>query len=406
MSEHDVKQKIATKIQEAERYARLGVSATKDDVHAAIQGMSAGVAPNAFCKVLPDILGGDADFVNVAHADGAGTKSILAYLHSRLTGSPRAFRGIAQDAIVMNLDDMLCVGATSGFVLTSVINRNARRVDGAILREIILGNQAFVEKMAAYGVEIHLAGGETADVGDLVRTVIVDATMAARFRRSTLLENRIRPGLAIVGLASGGEPAIYEDGWNSGIGCNGLTAARHELLGGGLARQFPESLDPSLDPADAYCGPFEPMAALPATACSVLDALLSPTRTYAPVIRRMLEACRGSISALVHNTGGGHTKCARFADNCLIRKDLGPAIPAIFVEIQKASGMRWAEMATIFNLGYRMEIYCDPQAVSEIIAVAAEFGVGARQIGATAPHPTSGVKVEVTAGGDTFDLVG
>jgi phosphoribosylformylglycinamidine cyclo-ligase len=368
--------------------------------------MPAGVAPNAFCKILPDVLGGDCEFVNVAHADGAGTKSILAYLHYRLTGNPRAFRGIAQDAIVMNLDDIVCVGATTGFVLASIINRNARQVDGQVLREIILGNQAFSEKMAAHGVDIHLAGGETADLGDLVRTVVVDATITARFRRSLLLENRIRPGLAIVGLASGGEPAVYEDGWNSGIGCNGLTAARHELLGGALSRRFPESLDPGLDPIDAYRGPFEPSAPLPGTACSVLDALLSPTRTYAPVIRRLLDTCRTGISALVHNTGGGHTKCVRFAENCLIRKDLGLTVPAIFAEIKRASGMPWAEMAKIFNLGYRMEVYCEPQAVSDIMAIAAEYRVAACQIGFTAANPAGGVRLELTVGGETFDLAG
>jgi phosphoribosylformylglycinamidine cyclo-ligase len=359
---------------------KLGVSATKDEVHAAIRGLPAGVLDTAFCRVNEDVFGGDPDYCVVSHADGAGTKSILAYLDYRTTGSPDAFRGIAQDAVVMNLDDMLCAGATEGFTVASIVNRNARRVDGRALQALVEGTQAFAERMTRFGVRMAVAGGETADVGDVVKTVLVDAVLTCRMPRRRLVANAVRPGDVVVAFASGGEPAVYEDGWNSGIGCNGITAARHGLLNHTVAERFPEVFDDALDPALVYRGPFGLIDELPGTGHTVLRALLSPTRTFAPIVRAVLEEHRDAVSGIVHCTGGGQTKCLRFGDRVRYVKELRD-IPPLFQTLHRHVGGSWLELATIFNLGYRMELYCREAAAEKVIAAARHFGVRAAVIG-------------------------
>jgi phosphoribosylformylglycinamidine cyclo-ligase len=385
MSVSNAAEKRKKMLGDSSRYLELGVSATKADVYGAIESLPVGIDKNTFCKVVEDMTDPSSLYVSLAHADGAGTKSILAYLKHRLTGRLDGFRNIAQDAIVMNLDDVACVGATSGLLLTSIINRNARRIDGTVLREIISAKQRFVELMNEHGVGIQFVGGETADVGDVVKTLLVDACVASRFPRSQLLINQIVPGLTIVGLAAHGPPAIYEKDWNSGIGCNGITLARHELLGGRLRDQFPEICDSAGTQDKLYCGPHNPEDLVPGTSATFLDALLCPTRTYAPIVAKVFATCRKGIRAIVHNTGGAHTKCLRFANNCVIEKDLGTTMPAIFSAIQKASGLASSEMCKVFNLGYRMELYCEPCAAAEVIDIAASFNVSACQIGATVP---------------------
>jgi phosphoribosylformylglycinamidine cyclo-ligase len=369
---------------ESESYRRLGVSASKDDVHRAVAALGPGLLDRAFCRVNPDVFHGDPDHCVVSHADGAGTKSILAYLAYRLTGEASAFRGIAQDAIVMNLDDLLCVGATSGFVVASIVNRHARRAgDPAILDALVAGTQAFASRMGEFGVRLAVGGGETADVGDVVRTVLVDAVLTTRMERARLIDNDIRPGLAIVALASGGPAARYEDDWNSGIGCNGLTAARHELLGPGVAGLYPEAADDLLEPDLVYRGPFHPTDRLPGTDRTVLDALLSPTRTFAPVVRALLEDARLPVRGLIHITGGGHAKCLRFGRGVRYVVDLGDDVPAVFGAIRSASGRSWMEMAKVFNLGWRMLVLCPPEHAAAVVGVARGFGVEARVAGAT-----------------------
>lgn len=396
---------MSAPIGDARRYVELGVSATKADVFRAIQVLSPGIAPNAFCKVMPDIFEHSTDFVTVAHSDGAGSKSILAYIHYRLTGSLQSFRNIAQDAIVMNLDDLICVGATSGFLLTSIVNRNAYRISGDVLQEIIFAKQQFTDTLRPFGIDIQFVGGETADVGDVVRTILVDANMASRFPRGELLINQITPGLSIIGLGCAGAPTTYESEWNSGIGCNGITFARHSLLGDSVRQQFPEIYDPSMPTEKAYTGPFAPFDNLPNSHTTVLEASLSPTRTFAPVIRKVLENLRAGIHAIVHNTGGAHTKCLRFAQGCIIEKDLGSDIPAIFTAIRYASQLEWPELAKMFNLGYRMELYCDPSCTSEILEIAASFAVPAFEIGRTTANTALNVsELHLSVMGDTYHI--
>jgi phosphoribosylformylglycinamidine cyclo-ligase len=390
---------------ESESYRRLGVSASKDDVHRAVAALEPGLLPSAFCRVNPDLFHGDPDYCVVSHADGAGTKSILAYLKYRLTGDAGAFRGIAQDAVVMNLDDLLCVGATSGFVVASIVNRHARRAGApAILDALVAGTQAFAARMGEFGVRLAVGGGETADVGDVVRTVLVDAVLTTRMERRRLLANDIRPGLAIVALASGGAPARYEDDWNSGIGCNGLTAARHELLGPDVAAAFPEAADDLLDRDVVYRGPFHPNDVLPGTDRTVLDALLSPTRTFAPVVRAVLDDARLPVRGMIHVTGGGHTKCLRFGRGVRYVLDLGDDVPAVFRAIRQASGRSWLEMAKVFNLGYRMLVLCERQDAGAIVDTARSLGCPARVAGATEVSPSGANELALTVAGDAAVL--
>lgn len=376
-------------------YLDRGVSPTKEDVHAAIRHVSRGIAPGAFCKIILDV-GGDESFAAVMHADGAGTKSTLAYLVAKETGDVSAFRGIAQDSAVMNVDDVICVGAVDEFLLSNTIGRNAHRVGGDVLEQIIRGYSDFAETMTRHGVRITLAGGETADVGDLVQTIIVDSTVYVRMRRADIVDcSKIRPGDVIVGLSSAGQ-ATYETRPNSGIGSNGLTLARHVLLHKEYARKYPETYSPTVAEDKVYVGKFALGDRLPGSSLTVGEALLSPTRTYAPIVRELLGSLRSSISGLIHCTGGGQVKCRHFGQGLhYVKRDLFEP-PALFQAIQDASGMAWREMYEVFNMGHRMEVYCQASAADAVVATAERFGVAARVIGEVLPATKGDVGNRVT----------
>jgi phosphoribosylformylglycinamidine cyclo-ligase len=364
-------------------YTSLGVSSFKDDVHDVASLLPSSILDSGFCRVVDDVFSLDPRFCVVSHADGAGSKSTLAYMKFRLSGDPDVFRGIAQDAIVMNIDDMICVGATDAFAISFVVNRNTRRIGQEVLRALVEGAIDFSQRMESFGIRIRLCGGETADVPDMVSTLVVDAVATSRMLRNQLVNNEITAGQAIVGLASGGKPASYEQGWSSGIGSNGLTVARHGLLSEEAFLRFPETVDPALSPELRFSGPFLPQDALPGTDLTVLDAMLSPTRTYAPLIKALLDEERGHISGLIHVTGGGHTKCTRFGHGIRFVKDLGETYPPVFEAIKSSLGLGLADMAKVFNLGYRMEIYCDVHRIDQIAAVAADFNIESTLIGHT-----------------------
>jgi phosphoribosylformylglycinamidine cyclo-ligase len=365
------------------RYAARGVSTTKSEVHTAVERFDRGLFPGAFCKITPDLLTGDPAMCNVIHADGSGTKSILAYLAWRETGDPSVFRGIAQDSIVMNLDDLLCIGATGRILLSSTVNRNARNIPGEVLGELIAGHEEFVETLRDHGIDISLGGGETADVGDLTGTVVVDSCAVAVMERAKVIDGRgIKPGLAIVGLASAGL-ARYETTPNSGIGSNGLTSARHDLLSPHYRETYPETFDENTDPSLVYCGPYRLGDPLPGSPMTVGEAILSPTRTYAPVIHRLLSALPDKVRGIIHCSGGAQTKCLRFGRGVHFVKDALFDAPPIFAAIRKASGTSFKEMYQVFNMGHRMEIYCPKRAAKEVIAVAGELGGDARIVGRT-----------------------
>lgn len=370
---------------EAGRYAARGVSSAKNEVHAAVDELDQGAFPGAFCKLTEDFLTGDPDCCNVIHADGSGTKSLLAYLHYRETGDPSVFRGTAQDSIVMNIDDLLCVGCTGPILLSSTINRNARNIPGEVLAELIQGTEAFLENLRQWGVEVRSGGGETADVGDLTQTVTVDSCATAVMQKSDVIDGSgIKPGLAIVGLASDGQ-ANYEERPNSGIGSNGLTSARHDLLNKYYRKQYPETADPLMPKELAYCGPYKMNDLLPeGHGMTVGEALLSPTRTYAPVIRELLAEMPGVVKGLVHCSGGGQTKCLRFGKGVHFVKDSLMAPPPVFTAIHKASGTKWKEMYQVYNMGHRMEIYCPPKQAEAVMECVTSFGISAQVIGHTA----------------------
>ena len=364
----------------AEQYQKRGVSPTKEDVHKAISGQDKGLFPGAFCKIVEDPAG-DPAFCSVMHADGAGTKSALAYIRYRETGDANAFGGTAQDSIVMNVDDLLCVGALGGFVVSNTIGRNAHRVGGDAVKALIEGYAAFAESMAGHGISMFPAGGETADVGDLVNTVIVDSTVFVRLRRDRVVDCAdIRAGDAIVGLSSTGR-AVYEKAENSGIGSNGLTAARHLMLSKYYAEKYPETFSATLDMADVYCGRFRMEDVLPGSSMTVGDALLSPTRTYAPIVKDVLENAFGEVHGIVHCTGGGQKKCVSFGSGLHYVKDNPFPVPPLFAAIRESGNMELDEMYQIFNMGHRMEIYCDPQAADAIAAISQKYGVEARVVG-------------------------
>jgi phosphoribosylformylglycinamidine cyclo-ligase len=367
----------------ASRYQARGVSATKQEVHGAIATLDPGLFPLAFCKITEDYLTGDPDLCNVIHADGSGTKSLLAYLHYCETGDPSVFRGISQDSLVMNLDDLLCVGVTGRILASATINRNAKRIGADALRELILGTDAYLARLREHGVAIFSGGGETADVGDLTPTVVVDSCCSAVMRKADVITGaEIRPGLVIVGLASDGR-ASYEDVENSGIGSNGLTSARHDLLSGHYREHYPETFDPGIDPALIYTGPYRLSDALPGSSLRVGQALLSPTRSYAPVIRALLAADRRWIKGLVHCSGGGQTKCLRFGRGVHFVKDSLLPLPPIFRAIQRVSKTPWKEMYQVYNMGHRMEVYCSARDARHVIEAARSFGIQAQQIGRT-----------------------
>jgi phosphoribosylformylglycinamidine cyclo-ligase len=364
-----------------QRYMQRGVSASKEDVHNAIRDIDKGLFPKAFCKIIPDILGGDPEYCNIMHADGAGTKSSLAYLYWKETGNLSVWKGIAQDALIMNVDDLLCVGATDNILLSSTIGRNKHLIPGEVISAIIQGTNELCEELGRLGITIYPTGGETADVGDLVRTIIVDSTVVCRMKRSDVIDNaRIQAGDVIVGLSSYGQ-AAYEHSYNGGMGSNGLTSARHDVFANYLARKYPESYDPHVPSDLIYSGQKRLTDAIEGLGIDAGKLILSPTRTYAPVIKPVLKKLRPYIHGMVHVSGGALTKVLHFVDKLKITKNNLFPVPPLFRLIQEQSGTDWKEMYKVFNMGHRMEIYLPEEYAIEVIAVSQSFGIEAKIIG-------------------------
>lgn len=363
------------------RYDMRGVSASKEDVHNAIKNIDKGLYPKAFCKIIPDILGGDPEYCNIMHADGAGTKSSLAYMYWRETGDLSVWRGIAQDALIMNIDDLLCVGATDNILVSSTIGRNKLLVPGEVISAIINGTDDLLAELRSQGVGVYATGGETADVGDLVRTIIVDSTVTCRMRRADVIDNaNIAAGDVIVGLASYGQ-ATYEHEYNGGMGSNGLTSARHDVFAKVYAGKYPESYDNAVPAELIYAGTQLLENAVPGAPVTAGKLVLSPTRTYAPVIKELLSQMRAEIHGMVHCSGGAQTKVMHFVENKHVIKDNLFPTPPLFAMIARESGTDWAEMYKVFNMGHRMEIYVKPADAERVIAVSEQFGIPARVIG-------------------------
>lgn len=363
------------------RYNQRGVSASKEDVHNAIKNVDKGLFPQAFCKVVPDYLTGDEEYCVVMHADGAGTKSSLAYMYWKETGDISVWKGIAQDALIMNIDDLLCVGATDNILLSSTIGRNKGLITGEVLSAIINGTEELLKELRTYGVNIRSTGGETADVGDLVRTIIVDSTVIARMKRSDVVSNHnIKGGDVIVGLSSSGQ-ANYETEYNGGMGSNGLTSARHDVFDHYLAEKFPESFDPSVPKELVYSGSKKLTDAVEGSPIDAGKLVLSPTRTYAPIIKAILDKHRSNISGMVHCSGGAQTKVLHFVENVHVIKDNMFDVPPLFKLIQSESQTDWKEMYKVFNMGHRMEIYIPEEFAKDIIAISESFGVDAQIVG-------------------------
>ncbi len=365
----------------ASRYQNRGVSHAKEDVHAAIANIDKGLFPKAFCKILPDYLGNDSEYCVVMHADGAGTKSALAYMYWKQTGDLSVWKGIAQDALIMNIDDLLCVGAIDNIIVSSTIGRNKNLIPGEVIAEIINGTESLLDELRTHGIGIYLAGGETADVGDLVRTIIVDSTVVCRMKRSDVIDNaRIKAGNVVVGLASFGQ-ANYEKEYNGGMGSNGLTSARHDVFEKRLAKMFPESFDPAISDDLVYSGTKSLTDAVEGLPLDAGKLVLSPTRTYAPVIRKVLAELSGKIDGMVHCSGGAQTKVLHFIEKLHVIKDNLFPVPPLFNLIQAESQTDWREMYAVFNMGHRMEIYTDQETAASVIDIAASFGVDARIVG-------------------------
>ncbi|MDD3281049.1 MAG: AIR synthase-related protein [Bacteroidales bacterium] len=364
-----------------QNYNLRGVSASKEDVHKAIASIDKGLYPKAFCKIIPDYLGGSPEHCCIMHADGAGTKSSLAYMYWKETGDVSVWKGIAQDAIVMNTDDVMCVGATDNMLLSSTIGRNKNLIPGEVIAAIIEGTEEFLEKLRALGIGIWLTGGETADVGDLVRTLIVDSTLSCRMKREEVVDNaRIHAGDVIVGLSSFGK-ASYEDAYNGGMGSNGLTSARHDVFHHQLSERYPESYDHAIPSHLVYSGKYGLLDESGIEGVSMGKLVLSPTRTYAPIIKEILKAHRRHIDGMVHCSGGAQTKVLHFVDNMHIIKDNLFPVPPLFRIIQEQSHTSWEEMYKVFNMGHRLEIYVRPEIAADIIAIATHFNVEAQIIG-------------------------
>ena len=384
-----------------QRYNMRGVSASKEDVHNAIKNVDKGIFPGAFCKIIPDILGGDPDYCNIMHADGAGTKSSLAYMYWRETGDLSVWKGIAQDALIMNIDDLLCVGATDNILLSSTIGRNKLLVPGEVIAAIINGTEELLADLRRMGVSIYSTGGETADVGDLVRTIIVDSTVTCRMRRSDVIDNaNISAGDVIVGLSSSGK-ATYETEYNGGMGSNGLTSARHDVFAKYLAEKYPESYDSAVPEELVYSGK---MHLTDAVEDSPLDAgrlVLSPTRTYAPVIKKLLDEMRSYIHGMIHCSGGAQTKIMHFVKNKHVIKDNMFPVPPLFRLIREQSGTDWAEMYKMFNMGHRMEIYLAPEHAARVIEISESFGIEARIVGRVEEADTNRLTIKSEFG--TFE---
>ena len=367
------------------RYNARGVSASKEDVHNALKSIDKGLFPKAFCKIVPDILGGDEHWCNILHADGAGTKSSLAYMYWRETGDISVWKGIARDALVMNLDDLICAGALDNILVSSTIGRNKKLIPGEVISAIINGTEELLAHLRGLGIKIWFAGGETADVGDLVRTIIVDSTVVCRLKREdVVIAGDIAPGNVIVGLSSSGQ-ATYETEYNGGMGSNGLTSARHDVFANYLAARYPESFDPSVPGELVYTGKYNLTDRIRDLGIDAGKLVLSPTRTYAPVVKRVLEEFRGKISGMIHCSGGAQTKVLHFVDNVHVIKDNMFPVPPLFRIIEQESGTDLKEMYKVFNMGHRFEIYTTPEAANDIIRIANLFNIDAKIIGRTEP---------------------
>jgi phosphoribosylformylglycinamidine cyclo-ligase len=374
------------------KYHQRGVSAKKEDVHKAIAGLDKGLFPHAFCKIYPDYMLNDENYCTIVHADGAGTKSSLAYLYWKETGDISVWRGIAQDSLVMNTDDLICAGAVTDFLFCSIINRNKHVIPAEVLKQIIQGTNDFIEKMNSLGLSIRYMGGETADLGDVVRTVTVDSTISCRMPRSRVIKNDIRPGDVIVGFASFGQ-ATYEDEYNSGIGSNGLTAARHDVLDHSYFDLYPETVDPEMKVSLAYTGSKNVNDLFENAPLNVGKLLLSPTRTYAPLMKELLDKYFDHIHGAVHCSGGGQTKVLHYINGLHIIKDNLFPLPPVFKLIQQESKTEWKEMYQVFNMGHRLEIYCSPEVAQELISTAHRFNIEARIVGRCEPSSTARLSV-------------
>lgn len=384
-----------------QRYDMRGVSASKEDVHNAIKNVDKGLYPKAFCKIIPDILGGDPQYCNIMHADGAGTKSSLAYMYWKETGDLGVWKGIAQDALIMNIDDLLCVGATDNILLSSTIGRNKLLIPGEVIAAIINGTEELLAELRELGVNIYSTGGETADVGDLVRTIIVDSTVTCRMKRSDVINNaNIKGGDVIVGLASSGQ-AIYEREYNGGMGSNGLTSARHDVFAKYLAEKYPESYDANVPDELVYSGGKHLTDAVDGSPIDAGKLVLSPTRTYAPVIKRLLDEMRPKIHGMVHCSGGAQTKIMHFVENKHVIKDNMFPVPPLFRLIREQSGTDWKEMYKVFNMGHSMEIYLSAEDAQQVIEISKSFGIDARIVGRVEDAPAN--KLTISSEFGTFE---
>ena len=384
-----------------QRYDMRGVSASKEDVHNAIKNVDKGLYPKAFCKIIPDILGGDPQYCNIMHADGAGTKSSLAYMYWKETGDLGVWKGIAQDALIMNIDDLLCVGATDNILLSSTIGRNKLLIPGEVIAAIINGTEELLAELRELGVNIYSTGGETADVGDLVRTIIVDSTVTCRMKRSDVINNaNIKGGDVIVGLASSGQ-ATYEREYNGGMGSNGLTSARHDVFAKYLAEKYPESYDANVPDELVYSGGKHLTDAVDGSPIDAGKLVLSPTRTYAPVIKRLLDEMRPKIHGMVHCSGGAQTKIMHFVENKHVIKDNMFPVPPLFRLIREQSGTDWKEMYKVFNMGHRMEIYLSAEDAQQVIEISKSFGIDARIVGRVEDAPAN--KLTISSEFGTFE---
>ena len=373
-----------------QRYMMRGVSAAKEDVHNAIKNIDKGIFPQAFCKIIPDILGGDPDYCNIMHADGAGTKSSLAYIYWKETGDLSVWKGIAQDALIMNTDDLLCVGAVDNILVSSTIGRNKMLIPGEVISAIINGTDELLQELRSMGIGIYATGGETADVGDLVRTIIVDSTVTCRMKRSDVINNaNIRPGDVIVGLSSCGQ-ATYEKEYNGGMGSNGLTSARHDVFAKYLAEKYPESYDKAMPDELVYSGSYKLTDTVEGSPVNAGKLVLSPTRTYAPVVKQLLDKMRSDIHGMVHCTGGAQTKVLHFVgDDCRVIKDNMFPVPPLFRAIQQESQTDWQEMYKVFNMGHRLEVYLAPEHAQQVIDISHSFNIDAQVIGHIGKGPKS-----------------
>ncbi|HOY48901.1 MAG TPA: AIR synthase-related protein [Flavobacteriales bacterium] len=385
-------------MQTHDRYAARGVSSGKEEVHAAIRNSDKGLFPKAFCKIIPDTLTGDPEYALVMHADGAGTKSSLAYIYWKETGDLSVWKGIAQDALVMNTDDLLCVGATDQILVSSTIGRNKSNIPGEVISAIIQANQELCDWFSSFGIHVHLTGGETADVGDIVRTLIVDSTVVARIKRSDIIDNsRIQAGDVIVGLSSSGQ-ATYEDRYNGGMGSNGLTSARHDVFSSVYRSKYPESYNPEVPEELVYSGKYLLTDQVPGLSVNYGQLVLSPTRTYAPIIQQILEKHRPQIHGMVHCSGGGQTKVLHFIDQLHIIKDSLFDVPPLFQIIQESTGTDWKEMYRVFNMGHRMELYVPSEIAESIIEISHSFGVEAKIIGRVESSSKKALTIQTVQG--------